>query len=110
MAVSAGSLQNRSNLSIPSSGVVGDLGQALPGLGVASNRVGNGLGVDEESLLVKVVDVLLNDICKFLRLSVSRGKTTGIQQSYADLHGSVVEKGLPFRDCKTSGAVQKGDR
>lgn len=60
MAVSAGSLQNRSNLSIPSSGVVGDLGETLPGLGVASNRVGNGLGVDEESLLVEVVDVVAN--------------------------------------------------
>ena len=68
------------------------------------------IGLKRSYLLIEICDVLLNDICKFLRLSVSRGKTTGIQQSYADLHGSVVEKGLPFRDCKTSGAVQKGDR
>lgn len=62
------------------------------------------------NLLVKVVDVLLNDICKFLRLSVSKTEATVAEQSYANLHGSVVEKGLPFRDCRTSGAARKGDR
>jgi hypothetical protein len=60
MAMSARSLQNRSNLRIPSSSVVSNLGQALPGLGIASNRVSNGLGVDEESLLVEVVDIIAN--------------------------------------------------
>lgn len=60
MAVSARSLQNRSNLGIPSSSVVSDLRQALPGLGIASNRVSDGLGVDEESLLVEVVDIVAN--------------------------------------------------
>lgn len=60
MAVSAGSLQNGSDLSIPSSSVVGNLGEALPGLGISSNRVSDGLGVDEEGLLVEVVDIVAN--------------------------------------------------
>jgi hypothetical protein len=54
--VRTGSLEDLGVVGIPSSGEVVDQGNALEALGVLGNRVGDGLGVDEESLLVEVVD------------------------------------------------------
>lgn len=56
VGVSAGTLEDLSVVGVPSSGEVVYLGNTLEALRVLGNRVGNGLGVDEESLLVEVVD------------------------------------------------------
>jgi hypothetical protein len=56
MGVSTGSLEDLGVVGITSSGEVVDQGDALEALGVLGNRVGDGLGVDKESLLVEVVD------------------------------------------------------
>jgi hypothetical protein len=56
VGVSASALKDLSVVGVPSSGEVVHLGNTLEALGVLGNRVGNGLGVDKESLLVEVVN------------------------------------------------------
>lgn len=56
VGVSAGALEDLGVVGVPSAGEVVHLGNTLEVLGVLGNRVGNGLCVDEESLLVEVVD------------------------------------------------------